>query len=86
MLRFPNPGSDISAFVRTFQALFGALRHEDTGEITWLEEFSEEHAIRVTDGVKRIQAIITKKSQGEPTSNKRKCTSCRLRLQCDVFR
>ena len=26
MLRFPNPGSDISAFVRTFQALFGALR------------------------------------------------------------
>ncbi len=26
MLRFPNPGSDISAFVRTFQALFGVLR------------------------------------------------------------
>lgn len=64
--------------------LVGALRHEDTGEITWLEEFSEEHAIRVTDGVKRIQAILSQQSQGEPTSNKRKCTSCRLRLQCDV--
>jgi hypothetical protein len=26
MLRFPNPGSDMSAFVRTFQALFRVLR------------------------------------------------------------
>ena len=26
MLRFPNPGSDISAFVRTFQAIFRLLR------------------------------------------------------------
>ena len=65
--------------------LFGALRNEYTGEITWLEEFSEEYAARVADGVKRIQAIFYKQSQGEPTSNKRKCSSCRLRLQCDIF-
>lgn len=28
MLRFPNPGSDISAFVRTYQSLFRALHHQ----------------------------------------------------------
>lgn len=65
--------------------LFGSLRNEYTGEITWLEEFSKEYAMRVADGIKRIQAIFSKQSQGEPTSNKRKCSSCRLRLQCDVF-
>ncbi len=30
MLRFPNPGSDISAFVRTYQSLFSAL-HQQPG-------------------------------------------------------
>jgi hypothetical protein len=28
MLRFPNPGSDISAFVRTYQSLFMALNQQ----------------------------------------------------------
>jgi hypothetical protein len=28
MIRFPNPGSNISAFVRTFQALFSSLREQ----------------------------------------------------------
>lgn len=65
--------------------LFGALRHEDTGEITWLEQFLEEHDARVIDGINRTQAILTGKTKGEPTSNKRKCTSCRLRVHCNVF-
>lgn len=28
MIRFPNPGSDMGAFIRTFQALFAALRQQ----------------------------------------------------------
>ncbi len=62
--------------------IFGALRHVDTGEITWMDQFQEEHALRVIDGVKRIQAIFSGESQGEPTSNARKCNSCRFRQSC----
>ncbi|MFC1904520.1 hypothetical protein ACFLXT_01965 [Chloroflexota bacterium] len=62
--------------------IFGALRHEDTGEITWLDQFQEEHTLRVIDGIRRIQAIFSGESKGEPTSNVRKCNSCRLRQSC----
>ena len=63
--------------------LFAALRHENTTQITWLEPFTEEHARRVIDGVKRIQAILTGEAQGTPTSNKKKYVACRLRMHCN---
>lgn len=63
--------------------IYRALRDEDSGEITWLEQFLDEHALRVIDGVQRIQAIFNEESQGAPTSNKRKCRSCRLNRDCE---
>lgn len=62
--------------------IYGALRHEDTGKITWIDQFQEKEALRVIDGVRRIQAIFSGESQGEPTSYINKCNSCRFRKPC----
>ncbi len=65
--------------------IFGALRNEYTAEITWQEEFTEEYSARVIDGVRRIQDILSGKTQGSPTTNTRKCRPCQFKENCEVF-
>ena len=62
--------------------LFGALRQEDTKDIIWLEQFSEEHTSEVADATTRIVAILSGQGKPQPTGNARKCQSCRLREYC----
>ncbi len=62
--------------------LFGALRQEDTGDIVWLEEFLEDHAMLVRMTVDRIRAILGRIENPQPAGNSRKCKPCRLRESC----
>lgn len=65
--------------------LLGALRQENSSSLVWLEEFLPEHENLVADSVTRIQAILGGQASAEPTSNIRKCQSCRLRESCAVY-
>jgi len=66
--------------------IIASLRHRDTQEIIWQEEFSKEHKQIVMESVERILGILNGNREPQPTSKLSKCKSCKLKHICDIYK
>ena len=74
------------AFREQYQAtrpVFAALRQRNTQEIFWQKEFTVDDQNMVIESAIRILDILNGMREPEPTSRSTKCSSCRLRVECD---
>ncbi len=64
--------------------LFGALRQEDSGEVVWLERFSQEQGDLIEATARRIRAVLSGSEPPQTSGNARKCRPCRFKISCPV--
>ena len=65
------------------QKIFSAIRNRDTGETTWIEEFTEEAKKDILEVVERIRKLARGEIDFIPTKFPNKCKPCRFKEICD---
>jgi hypothetical protein len=58
MLRFPNPGSDISSFIRVYQELFDSLRHLSTFKLDDMSKVLVQRNLATSSGFMGEEALV----------------------------
>ena len=70
--------------VKDERNIVAALRERGTDNIFWSAYFDEKSEKDIISLINRVQDLLIGKKDFIPTSNPRKCRSCRLKIKCDM--
>ncbi|AXV40601.1 Dna2/Cas4 domain-containing protein [Methanobacterium sp. BAmetb5] len=69
--------------VKENRTIIGALRERGTDNIFWSAYFDQKAKTNIKSLIERIHSLLVGEKQFIPTSNPRKCRSCRLKVNCN---